>query len=524
MQMPAHSGSRFAAETVSRHVRVMLFGLLAIIFGTIAIKLGQSDTFDLRNYHLYDGWAFWTGRGARDYAAAQMQSYFNPLLSTFTYLLYVDTPPRVSAFLLGALQSLNVVPLYFLARALLPATLAGGRFWFALCTALVGILGATQLAQLGASFGDTLVSLPVLAAYAVTFACAGLTMPQAALAGLLVGGAVGIKLTCAPFALGLLATVIVLTWNTPQRWRVPATAIGMAAFGFLVFDGFWLWHLYREFGNPLHPMFGNLFGREHAAALGRDTRFLPRSPWEWPLYPLVWLWQPQRVSEQSFFDLRVPLAFLVLPVLLWRGNGDSGTRDRVRGLALSLAIAYSAWLAVFSIYRYLVPLEMLAPLLVVLALSALKPHRYHLAMFGSLLVIAVSTQPSDSGRLPRYGHRFLRIDVPPTPGLDRATVVLAEGEPLAFLALGFPSTTSFVHVASDPNQYPIYGMDDEAARRIATATGPLYALLINPDAARTALARHHLEPVLPCAFVRSNLFPVRDEETPKLCPLSRTAD
>lgn len=524
MQAPAHSGSQLAEEGVPRAVRVLLFALLAIIFGTIAIKLGQSDTFDLRNYHLYDGWAFWTGRGARDYAAAQMQSYFNPLLSTFAYLLYVETPPRMSAFLLGALQSLNVVPLYFLARALLPATLSGSRFWIALCTALVGILGATQLAQLGTSFGDTLVSLPVLGAYAITFARADLTMPRAALAGMLVGCAVGIKLTCAPFALGLLAAVITLTWNTPTRWRVPATAIAMAALGFLAVDGFWLWHLYREFGNPLHPMFGNLFGSEHAASLGRDTRFLPRSPWEWPLYPLVWLFQPQRVSEQPFFDLRIPLAFLALPVLLWRGNGDSSTLDRVRGLALSLAIAYSAWLVVFSIYRYLVPLEMLAPLLVVLAFGALKPRRYRLAMFGSLLVIGMSTHPLDSGRLPHYGHHFLRIDVPPTPSLDRATVVLAESEPLAFLALGFPSTTSFVRVASDPTQYPIYGMDGEAARRIATATGPLYALLINPDAARTALARHHLEPVLPCAFVRSNLLPVRDEMTPKLCPLSRTAD
>jgi hypothetical protein len=424
----------------------------------------------------------------------------------------------------GALQSLNVVPLYFLARALLPATLSAGRFWFALCAALAGILGATQLGQLGASFGDTLVSLPVLTAFAVTFARPNLTLPRAALIGLLLGGAVGIKLTCAPFALGLLAAVIVLTWNMPQRWHLPAMAIAMTALGFLAVDGLWLWHLYREFGNPLHPMFGNLFGGEHAASLGRDTRFLPRSPWEWPLYPLAWLFHPQRVSEQAFFDLRVPLAFMVLPALLWRGGTDAGTHARVRGLAVALVIAYWIWLGLFSIYHYLAPLEMLAPLLVALALDTLKPRRYRLVMVGSLLAITVLTQPPDTGRLPHFEDHFLRIDVPPTPGLDRATVVLAESQPLAFLALGFPFATSFVHVASDPNQYPIYGRDGEAARRLTAATGPLYALLVNPDVARTALARHHLELAPPCAFVRSNLLPVRDEETPKLCPLSRTAD
>lgn len=524
MREPVRIGLKFAVNAVPSIVRTLPFVLIAIVFGTIAIKLGQSDTFDLRNYHLYDGWAFWTDRGARDYAAAQMQSYFNPLLSTFAYLLYVNTPPRVSAFVFGALQSLNVVPLYFLARALLPAALSAGRFVFALCTALAGVLGATQLAQLGTSFGDTLVSLPILAAFAVTFARPDLTASRAALAGLLLGVGVGIKLTCAPFALGLLAAVIALTWNMPQRWRIPATAIATTALGFLAVDGFWLLHLYREFGNPLHPMFGNLFGGEQAGSLGRDTRFLPRSPWEWPLYPLVWLFQPQRVSEQAFFDLRVPLAFMVLPVLLWRGSVDAGMRTPVRALAVALLIAYWIWLGLFSIYRYIAPLEMLAPLLVALALDTLKQQRYRLAMGGSLLAIVVLTQPPDTGRLPHFAHHFLRIDVPPTPGLDRATVVLAESQPLAFLALGFPPTTSFVHVASDPTQYPIYGRDGEAAHRLAAASGLLYALLVNPDVARTNLARHHLELVPPCAFVRSNLLPVRDEETPKLCPLSRTGD
>src|SRR5678815_4736525 len=65
-------------------------------FGLLAVLLGQTNSWDLRNYHLYDGWAFWTGRGDRDFAVAQLQTYFNPLLATFTYLLYSGLPPWLS--------------------------------------------------------------------------------------------------------------------------------------------------------------------------------------------------------------------------------------------------------------------------------------------------------------------------------------------------------------------------------------------------------------------------------------------
>src|SRR6478735_682546 len=64
---------------------LLLAGVLA--FGAAACALGQSNNWDLRNYHWYDGWAWLHGRGLQDLAAAQSQSWFNPLLPALLYAL-----------------------------------------------------------------------------------------------------------------------------------------------------------------------------------------------------------------------------------------------------------------------------------------------------------------------------------------------------------------------------------------------------------------------------------------------------
>ena len=499
----------------------LVLALCVLGFGVLAVMLGQTNSWDLRNYHLYDGWAFWTGRGTRDFAAAQAQSYFNPLLATFTYLLFTHTPPWVSTFLLGTAQGTNVLPLYILARRLLPASVQSRGPWFALLVALVGAVGATQLGELGGSLGDNLVSLPVLCAFVLVLGTPSLDLYRAIGAGLLTGIAAGIKLTVAPFALGLLLAILLLVWDRAQCWRIVVAAATATVLGFLAADGFWLLRLHSEFGNPLHPLFASLFGGELAPPMSiRDERSIPQTLPEWLFYPLLWLKSPRRVSEHWFRDLRLPLAFLAAPILLWRSCDP-----RVRALTLASSLTYLAWLPLFGIYRYLAPLEMLSPLLVVLALGTLTQHYLRLLAGTLLVVIVVLVRPPHWGRLSAYGTTFLKTDIPALPGLDHSIVVLVDNEPLAFLALGFPPTARFIRIGGNllGPPYPIYGMDREAARHIASAEGPIYALLVDRQSAlvHEVLARQRLTLNSPCAPVLSNLLP--EHVRAELCPLQRTA-
>jgi hypothetical protein len=506
--MPAHAGSRRSW---------LVFCTVMLGFGLLAVAFGQGNSWDLHNYHLYNGWAFWTGRGDRDFAAAQLQSYFNPLLATASYLLFVHTPPWLSTFMLGALQGANFIPVYLLARRLLPSP-AGNNRRLAGAVALVGVCGATQLSELGSSMGDNLVSLATLGALALVLCHEELSLRRALIAAVLVGLTAGIKLTSVPFAIGVFASTLLLAGPRHRVRLLMAMAVAAAA-GFLAVDGFWMLHLYRDFGNPLFPMFGDWFGGPFAAPMDmRDTRFVPGTFVEWVFYPLVWLVTSHRVSDSFFFDLRIPLAFLAAPLLLWPAVGID--RRTERALLAGLAIAYLVWLAFFSIYRYALPLEMLSPLLIALALARVPQPGAAIALPVLLALMAICVRAPGWGRL-HYGDKYFEATIPELPRMDEATILFPEDEPLAFLALGFPPSTQFVRIGGNILgwPYPPYGMDREAARRIASAHGPLYALLLDPDSERVkaVLARQLLALDRPCTQISSNMR----VGSPQLCPVRR---
>src|SRR5262245_58134644 len=78
--------------------------LCLLIAATISVLLGQDANWDLRNYHLYNPYAFLTGRFWTDLMPAGLQSNFNPLLDLPYYLLatgLLATHPRLMAAAAG---------------------------------------------------------------------------------------------------------------------------------------------------------------------------------------------------------------------------------------------------------------------------------------------------------------------------------------------------------------------------------------------------------------------------------------
>jgi hypothetical protein len=511
--------------TRTTHVERVLLCIGVLAFGGAALWLGQSNNWDLRNYHWYDGWAWLNGRGAQDLAAAQAQTWFNPTLPALLYLLLSTLPPWFGTFVLGAVQGLNLLPLHRIAVRLLPPALLQQRRWFALLVAVVGATGASQRGELGAGFGDNLVSLPLLGALAL------LLSPHAghiriAAAGALLGLAVGLKLTAAPIASGIVLAVPLLFAARAGALRLWLLLAGCALAGFLLVNGHWMWQLWHEFGNPLFPQFGAFFGGEFVApAELRDTRWLPRSALEWLLYPLVWADEPRRISELWFLDLRLPLLFLALLALpLWRRRARAalprpGMLDFV---VLAVALAYLLWLALFGYYRYLVVLEMLAPTLLAVALLAV-PRRFGLAAACTVLVIVgLATRPPRWGRLAHYGDHYVEVTLPPRAQAANTLVVFGSREPLSFLAPAFPRGTRFVRIVGNVLGPPLpeWALDRAVNVRLQRHDGPLLLLAsdIDEPSLREALQRHSLALTTePCERVDSNLL---DGVTrPQLCAL-----
>lgn len=511
-----------------------------LLFGLFALCLGQDANWDLRNYHLYNPYAFLHQRLDYDAVPAQVANFYNPLLYIPYYFAVTSLPPLVVAFLLGAAQGLNLPLLINIARN------AMGReksrdWWLYFLIALVGLLGAGNISELGTMFADNLVSLLVLAGIWLLLAHYRLLTTGRLRQGLLVAGAggllfglaAGLKQPAATFAVGWCAAFLVLP--VPPRRR-----IGLAFFfglgvlgGIAVGGGYWMYELWTRYGNPLFPYFNQFFASPMASMADyRDARFLPRNLWETLFFPFVIAWDPRHTAEIPFRDLRFPLFAVLLAAaglvalykrLMRTNNHDvmpgkqSATRNpllflisaapgphavsapRKRLFLLCGAlVAYAAWLRLFGIYRYLLPLEMLAPLGIWLLIAAFpwqKVTKYWLALCCALLLL-VTLQPGNWGRV-SWGGDFFGVHPPPLADPDHTMVLMTGLAPLSYVIPFFPEQVRFVRIQSYFTE-PVAGANGFNLRMqqlVANHQGPLYVLyhFDEKEQATTALRAYGLD-------------------------------
>lgn len=523
--MPGNSANMLGGRLAAA---VLFAGVLA--FGLVAVLWGPTTNWDLRNYHLYDAWAFLNVRIDTDIAPAQLQTYFNPLLQVPFYLTATRWQIEAHLFLLGTLQGLNGVLLYLLARRVLPQSLQGDGPGMALAAAFTGVTSATVLGQLGTTIGDNLVSIAALAALALALERDGPSWRRAGGAGLLLGAGTALKLTLAPIALGIVLAIVLATPGRRRRRVLVALGTG-AATGFLLLGGWWMWALWQRFGNPVYPQFAALFhGPLDPPFPVRDLRFVPDPPWRAFAWPFAPAYDWRTLSEIKFRDLRVPalaLGTLLLP--WWRRRQHTGESVRGLGNALlcGLALAYAGWLTLFGYHRYLAAVEMLAPLALLLLIerAMARSQRLRATAATILAALVLTTNPPNWGNAPQ-GSGPLELTLPAVVPVRGAMVLLAGDAPSSYLAPAWPESARFVRVQSNfhGETWPPYAFDRRLAQAIDTHAGPLVVVhargqesLADAGLARMGVARDRSH----CGTVRTPLAPP-DEPPLQLCAATRT--
>ena len=79
---------------------------------------GQDTNWDLLNYHHYSGYALLTGRYYQDIAAANMMTFFNPMINTWSYAANSYVPFPFNTWIILLPQLLGVPVLALIAREL----------------------------------------------------------------------------------------------------------------------------------------------------------------------------------------------------------------------------------------------------------------------------------------------------------------------------------------------------------------------------------------------------------------------
>jgi hypothetical protein len=480
-----------------------------LFFGLLALLLGQDANWDLRNYHLYNPFAFLHHRLDFDMVPAQVANFYNPLLHIPFYWAVMALPPMVTGFLIGAVQGLNFPILVGIGRSVMGQEREHPH-WHYYLAALIGLLGAGTLAELGATFGDNLISLPLLGGMWLLLAnFQGLRQDKTARillivagAGILTGMAAGLKQPSATFAVGWCAAFLVLPVALSRRILLAfCFGIGVLA-GIAITGGFWMHELWVHYGNPLFPYFNDFFRSPMgAAAPYRDVHFLPPSLWESIFLPFLMVLNPFRVGEIEFRDLRFVLLILALMTTairaLRRNNADSRpplTHHKGFFLLTAIVVSYLVWLKLFAIYRYLLPLEMLAPVAIWLLIDRLPfrlPAR-QLAIWACLILWLVTLKPGNWGRVP-WSSDYFGVTPPPLADPARSMVIMTGVEPYSYVIPFFPAPVRFVRIESyftGPSETP-NGIDRRMQQLIADHQGPLYVLYrANEGEGSRAALRH----------------------------------
>lgn len=468
--------------------------LIPILFGLLSVAYGQDFNWDLQNYHLYNPYALLNGKVGFDLAPGQWQSYFNPTIDLPYYGLVRHTPPVVSCFVMGALHGLNFVLLQALcARLLAPRADGAPAYRGALLLALAGCLGPAFVSGIGNTMGDNLTALTVLGALLLLLRhwpalCGGgaRALWPAVLAGLVIGFGTGLKLTNACYALALCLALAALPVGWLPRLRTMVLfGCGVLA-GIGVSAGHWYWRMWQVFGNPLFPQFNNLFQAPLAAPIGvGDTGWLPKGWVEQLLWPFLFTYAPQRVSELPLRHLLWPMLYVALLALVVLGlaavmrRRPAGARwtPQSRMLLLFFSLGYLIWMQLFSIYRYLAPLELLAPLVFWLVMARLMPGAAGRRLVVLLLVLAAASVLSvgNWGRAGRAAQAF-QVQTPAIAQPEQSMVFTVHGDPpMGWLVPFFPARLAFVALGSGFPESDAFRA--RVAAMLAARGGPVWVML-----------------------------------------------
>lgn len=433
------------------------------LMGIISLRLGRDVNWDLRNYHYYIGYAFLNISPIQDFFAAGVVSYLNPLTDVLNYLMIKHLPPRLTGFLLGAVQGLN---LYFLwAMALMLTNSVSSpiyRVFAVIGIAILGLLCANVIGEIGTTFNDLTLANWVL----LSLLLVGFSLREALeihkklvyifLAGSALGIAIGLKLTMALYFIGaLLALVTLKNRGDCSKFKLLLWFSFGGILGFLLTNGYWMVVLWKFFHNPIFPYYNNIFKSPYYYAKNIvDVRYFPHNLLQTLFYPFYFSWQPCTTNDAHFRDFRTPVIYVLLIIYCgkilmtkrkYAKHSSYFEKDYTQYLIIFFVVSYIVWQYEFSIQRYLMVLDIISPLLIYLLVTNIfeSQSMSHYVVLCIFILLVVTLKPQKWGRLP-WTKQYFSVTIPQTIDLQRQSVVINVDFGISFLRAFFPKDWHFM--------------------------------------------------------------------------------
>jgi hypothetical protein len=302
----------------------------------LAIISGADSSFDLLNYHLFNGWRTFD-LGGRDYLPTSIWTFFPSALDAIYYLFWKLTTPTTLNFFIGGFQGLIGFSVYRFVRQF-----ENNKSAFSTKSFAVGVLALSSpitRSQFGSSLGDlTLVTLEIFlfTKIATIKVRKKSTMPLMRLAILL-----GLILALKPAHVCIVVTLGLFSiYHCSIKNKIKFTSISVSSF--IVFSFPWWLKAFISTGSWLFPYVSNtnkeiLSSRQ--AIYSYESWVINSIPdlFRHLLYPGG---GPSINSEIPFVDFVMPAGVIILGISLIMRilKYDLGPESRDKFLAGQIAL------------------------------------------------------------------------------------------------------------------------------------------------------------------------------------------
>lgn len=457
-------------------IRIVLFLSLMILFTTLsgffAIYLGQDVNWDLRNYHYYNPYALLHNEIEDDFAPGQIQTFQNPMIDLPFYYFVNNYDAKEVTFILGFIHGINIFLLFLIALELLQDIKTIEKYILAIIVSILGFLGAGNISELGTTFGDNVVSIFFLFSFLLLIKffkkqCINSIIKNFVIVGFAAffsGVALGLKLTGLIYVISLFGSFVLLLLIKKHSIKYILISITCGLLGFLVTHGYWSYILYKNFQSPFFPYFNKIFKSPyyHYINFG-DKRFMPRDLLQTIFYPFYFIQEQNLVSELLFRDPRLAIVYtlILISILFFLfklfqhrlqfGNYTLFLFDKFFlqiFLLIFVICSYILWQIQFSIYRYLIVVEFLAPLVItVLLITMIKDKRFlYLPLALTFITILGLTKPLNWGRIEHRDGKFIEVNIQNNHKYENDIILITQHEPISYMIPFFPESAKVIRL------------------------------------------------------------------------------
>ncbi len=319
----------------------------------------------------------------------------------------------------------------------------------------------------------------------------------------------GLKMTCGAFCAGLCVSVLFMPAGG-RRCCLLAACVGAGIVaGFLLSYGYWGWFLYTHYDSPFFPLWNKIMQAPLYPRLNLKDYSVPAGS-SILFFPFLFAVHPLLVSELDWHDGRIPVFYalmLVLAAVRWAPGrrpacGHAVAAPHAGAFLLCLGLSsYVFWLIMFDVYRYLLPLEMLAPLLIALCIDMLPlQRRWRTALTALVLIsIAATIVPAGGGMFRRssWTPHIVEVQRPALPDSASLMLLMTGYGAYAHILPDFPPRIPVVRIQSriffdSGNNPDDVGMNKVIRARIDAHAGRFMALI--PAIDGHDLARKNIPP------------------------------